>query len=140
MHLNSLTFNFSLTCSGSIENGKSWEKCVSFLIVYFSVQLFDYQPLSLSLSMLALHSICSLWLLASMYGAWIRLQIVKLRSWKLLSLTLLSYSKQGVTNTLALPINKMLYIYLLCPHSEQPKKHLFQFKQSKHIHPRNRFT
>ncbi len=26
--------------------------------------------------------------------------------------------KQGITNTLALPIDKMLYIYLLCPHSE----------------------
>jgi hypothetical protein len=30
-------------------------------------------------------------------------------------------NKQGVTNTLALPINKMLYIYLLCPHSEHQK-------------------
>jgi hypothetical protein len=30
-------------------------------------------------------------------------------------------NKQGVTNTLALPINKMLYIYLLCPHSEDQK-------------------
>jgi len=30
-------------------------------------------------------------------------------------------NKQGVTNTLALPINKMSYIYLLCPHSEQQK-------------------
>ncbi len=33
MHLNSLTFNFSQTGSGSIENGKSWAKCVTFLIV-----------------------------------------------------------------------------------------------------------
>ncbi len=30
-------------------------------------------------------------------------------------------AKQGVTNTLALPINKMLYIYLLCPHSRHQK-------------------
>jgi hypothetical protein len=29
--------------------------------------------------------------------------------------------QQGVTNTLALPINKILYIYLLCPHSEHQK-------------------
>jgi hypothetical protein len=29
--------------------------------------------------------------------------------------------KQGITNTLALPIGKMLYIYLLCPHSEHHK-------------------
>jgi hypothetical protein len=29
---------------------------------------------------------------------------------------------KGITNTLALPIDKMLYIYLLCPHSEHPKK------------------
>jgi hypothetical protein len=27
-------------------------------------------------------------------------------------------SKQGIKNTLALPIDKMLHIYLLCPHSE----------------------
>jgi hypothetical protein len=26
-----------------------------------------------------------------------------------------------ITNTLALPMNKMTYIYLLCPHSEHPK-------------------
>ncbi len=40
-------------------------------------------------------------------------------------------------------INKMLlYIYLMCRHSQhqQKKKHLFQFKQSKHFHQRNRFT
>jgi hypothetical protein len=30
--------------------------------------------------------------------------------------------QQGITNTLALPIGKMLYIYLLCPHSEHQKK------------------
>jgi len=48
-------------------------------------------------------------------------------------------NKQGVTNTLALPINKMSYIYLLCPHSEHQKKHLFQFEQSKHFHQRHRF-
>jgi hypothetical protein len=30
--------------------------------------------------------------------------------------------QQGVTNTLlALPMNKMLYMYLLCPHSEHQK-------------------
>ncbi len=29
--------------------------------------------------------------------------------------------KQGITNTLALPIDKMLYIYVLCPHSEHQK-------------------
>jgi hypothetical protein len=30
--------------------------------------------------------------------------------------------QQGITNTLALPIDKMLYIYLLCPYSEHHKK------------------
>ncbi len=30
--------------------------------------------------------------------------------------------KQGITNMLALPIDKMLYIYLVCPHSEHKKK------------------
>jgi hypothetical protein len=44
--------------------------------------------------------------------------------------------KQGITNTLALSIDKMLYIYLLCPHSEDPKNP-FQSKQSKHFHQRN---
>jgi len=29
---------------------------------------------------------------------------------------------QGITNTLALPIDKMLYIYLLCSHSEHQNK------------------
>jgi hypothetical protein len=47
--------------------------------------------------------------------------------------------KQGIKNTLALPIDKMLYIYLLCPHSEH-QKNPFQSKQSKHFHQRNRFT
>jgi hypothetical protein len=47
--------------------------------------------------------------------------------------------KQGITNTLALPIDKMLYIYLLCPHSEC-QKNPFQSKQSKHFHQRNQFT
>jgi hypothetical protein len=37
-------------------------------------------------------------------------------------LELQSLHKQGITNTLALPIDKMLYIYLLRPHSEHPKK------------------
>jgi hypothetical protein len=32
----------------------------------------------------------------------------------------------------------MLYIYLLCPHSEH-QKNLFQSKQSKHFHQRNWF-
>ncbi len=40
--------------------------------------------------------------------------------------------KQGITNTLALPIDKMLDIYLLCPHSEYQK---IPF-QSKHFHPK----
>jgi hypothetical protein len=30
---------------------------------------------------------------------------------------------QGIENTLALPMDKMLYIYLLCPHSEHQKKY-----------------
>jgi hypothetical protein len=40
---------------------------------------------------------------------------------------------------MALPINNMLYIYLLCPNSEH-RKNLFQSKQSKHFHQRNQFT
>jgi hypothetical protein len=47
--------------------------------------------------------------------------------------------KQGITNTPALPIDKMLYIYLLCPHSEHQNNPL-QSKQSKHIHQRNWFS
>ncbi len=47
--------------------------------------------------------------------------------------------KQGITNTLALPIDKMLYIYLLCPHSDHQKSP-FQSKESKHFHQRNWFT
>jgi len=47
-----------------------------------------------------------------------------------------SKKKQDITNTLALPINKMLYIYLLCSHSEN-QKNPFQSKQSKHFHQRN---
>jgi transposase-like protein len=47
--------------------------------------------------------------------------------------------KKGITNALALPIIKMLYIYLLCPHSEH-QKNPFQSKQSKHFHQRNQFT
>jgi hypothetical protein len=31
--------------------------------------------------------------------------------------------KQGITNMLALPIDKMLYIYVLCPHSKHQKIH-----------------
>ncbi len=49
------------------------------------------------------------------------------------------YIKQGITNTLALPIDTMLYIYLLCPHSEH-QNNPFQRKQSKHFHQRNQFT
>jgi hypothetical protein len=51
-------------------------------------------------------------------------------------------SKQGITNTPALPIDKMmLYIYLLCSHSAwRPKKIGSNLKQSKHIHQKNRFT
>ncbi len=45
--------------------------------------------------------------------------------------------EQGITNTLALPIDKM-YIYLLCPHSEH-QNNPFQSKQSKHFHQRNQF-
>jgi hypothetical protein len=33
-----------------------------------------------------------------------------------------SEGKRGVTNTLAMPIDKILYIYLLCPHSEHHTK------------------
>jgi hypothetical protein len=50
----------------------------------------------------------------------------------------ISSCKQGITNTLALPIDNMLYIYLLCPHSEH-QKNPFQSKQSKHFHQRNQF-
>jgi len=32
---------------------------------------------------------------------------------------------KGITNSLALPIDKMLYIYVLCPHSEPQKKSVF---------------
>jgi hypothetical protein len=48
-------------------------------------------------------------------------------------------AKQGITNMLALPVDKMLYIYLLCPHSKH-QKNPFQSKQSKHFHQRNQFT
>jgi ssDNA-binding Zn-finger/Zn-ribbon topoisomerase 1 len=47
--------------------------------------------------------------------------------------------KQVITNTLDLPIDKMLYIYLPCPHCEH-QKNLFQFKQSKHFHEKSRFA
>jgi hypothetical protein len=46
--------------------------------------------------------------------------------------------ERGITNTLALPIDNMLYIYLLCPQSEH-QKNPFWSKQSKHFHQRNRF-
>jgi hypothetical protein len=46
--------------------------------------------------------------------------------------------KQSITNTLALPIDKMMYIYLLCQvHTLNTKKIPFQSKQSKHFHQRN---
>ncbi len=38
-----------------------------------------------------------------------------------LGLRFLILTKQGITNTTALPIDKMLYIHLLCPHSEHQK-------------------
>jgi hypothetical protein len=44
--------------------------------------------------------------------------------------------KHGITNLLALPINKMLYIYPLCPHFEHQKNPF----QSKHFDQRNQFT
>jgi hypothetical protein len=47
--------------------------------------------------------------------------------------------EQGITNTLALPINNMLYICILCPHSEH-QNNLFQSKQSKQFHQRNQFV
>jgi hypothetical protein len=46
--------------------------------------------------------------------------------------------QQGIINMLALPIDKMLYIYLLCPYSHQ--KNMSQSKESKHFHQKNRFT
>ncbi len=51
----------------------------------------------------------------------------------------ISMFKQGITNTLALPIDKMLCIYVLCPHSKH-QKNPFQSKQSKHFHHGNQFT
>jgi hypothetical protein len=42
-----------------------------------------------------------------------------------------SHNKQGITNTLALPIDKMLYIYLLWPHFEHQKQSRSKSKQSK---------
>jgi hypothetical protein len=50
------------------------------------------------------------------------------------------HTQQGITNTLALPIEKMLYnLPLLCPHSEH-QKNPFQSKHFKHFHQRNWFT
>ncbi len=40
---------------------------------------------------------------------------------------------------MALPIDKILYIYLLCSHAEH-QKYPSQSKQSKHFHQRNWFT
>ncbi len=47
--------------------------------------------------------------------------------------------KQGITNMLALPIDKMLYIYYSV-HTLNTKKNPFQSKQSKHFHRRSWFT
>jgi hypothetical protein len=55
------------------------------------------------------------------------------------AVTLNAQEQQGITNMLVLPIDKMLYIYLLCPHSEH-QKNPFQSKESKHFHQKNRFT
>ncbi len=51
----------------------------------------------------------------------------------------LDNTTQGITNTLGLSIDKMLYICLLCPHSKH-QNNSFQSKQSKHFHKRNRFS
>ncbi len=51
----------------------------------------------------------------------------------------IQWTKQGITNRLALPIEKMLYIYLLCPPSEH-QKNPFWSKQSKQFHQRNQFA
>jgi hypothetical protein len=53
--------------------------------------------------------------------------------WLTMDWTLL---KQCFTNRLALPIDKMLYIYSLGPHSEH-QNNSFQSKRSKHFHQRN---
>ncbi len=42
---------------------------------------------------------------------------------------LVSHINKGITNMLAFPIDKMLYIYLVCPHSEH-QNNPFQSKQS----------
>jgi hypothetical protein len=47
--------------------------------------------------------------------------------------------EQGITNTLALPIDNLLHIYVLCPHSEH-QNNPFQSKKSKNFYQRNRFT
>jgi hypothetical protein len=44
--------------------------------------------------------------------------------------------EQGIRKTPALPIDKMLYIHLLCPHS----KHQTNPFLSKHFHQRNQFA
>jgi hypothetical protein len=48
-------------------------------------------------------------------------------------------SNKAITNTWALLIDKMLYIYVLCPHSEH-QNNPFQSKQFKHFHQRNQLT
>ncbi len=50
----------------------------------------------------------------------------------------LDWYKQGITNTVALPIDKMLFIYLLCPHFEH-QNNVCQSKQFKHLPQRNQF-
>ncbi len=51
----------------------------------------------------------------------------------------LLYTKQGITNTLTLPIDKMLYLYFLCPQSEH-QNNPCQSKQSKHFNEKNQFN
>jgi hypothetical protein len=69
-------------------------------------------------------------------GALIEYPLVTWTNWLLnarLNDTVCTHCKQGITNTLALPIVKMLYIYRLCPHSKH-QKDPFQSKESKHFH------
>jgi hypothetical protein len=78
------------------------------------------------------------WVLHKTHTSWFGKSTTKLESsplgwWLLMG----SCWQQGITNMLALPIDKMLYTYLLCPHSEHPKKNLFQSKQPKYFHQRN---
>jgi len=51
-------------------------------------------------------------------------------------MTINNNNKASQTRWLALPIDKILYIYRLCPHS-QHQNNPFQYNQSKHFHQRN---